>query len=313
VWACQAGKDVYLEKPVSHNVWEGRQIVHAAAKYDRIVQTGTQIRSSPSIQEALAWVNEGHIGEIQLARGLCYKPRESIGRVKGAQKIDPAVDYDLWCGPAPRKPLMRERLHYDWHWVFDTGNGDLGNQGIHQMDIARWALGVDFPESASGMGGKIFFDDDQQTPDTMNVTFQYGGKAMIWEMRIWNAYGMEEQDNGVAVYGTDASIQIGRWNRRWGYKLYDNEGKLVEHNDADDESDDHMRNFIECVRTRELPAADIATGHLSAIHCHLANIVSRTGRTLAFDQETETIVGDPHANLYVKRAYRTHWSTPKGA
>lgn len=132
-------------------------------------------------------------------------------------------------------------------------------------------------------------------------------------MRIWNAYGMEGQDNGVAVYGTDASIQIGRWNRRWGYKLYDNEGKLVEHNDADDESDDHMRNFIECVRTRELPAADIATGHLSAIHCHLANIVSRTGRTLAFDQETETIVGDPHANLYVKRAYRTHWSTPKGA
>ncbi|MXY71217.1 MAG: Gfo/Idh/MocA family oxidoreductase [Acidobacteriia bacterium] len=312
ILACDAGKDVYVEKPPSHNIREGRLMLDAARRNARIVQVGTQSRSRPSTRKGIEIAHSGALGDVLMAKAWNVQLRKNIGH-KPNSPVPKGVDYETWLGPAPWIPFNENRFHYNWHWHWHFGTGDAGNDGAHQLDIARWALGVDFPESASGMGGKIFFDDDQQTPDTMNVTFQYGGKAMIWEMRIWNAYGMEGQDNGVAVYGTDASIQIGRWNRRWGYKLYDNEGKLVEHSDADDESDDHMRNFIECVRTRELPAADIATGHLSAIHCHLANIVSRTGRTLAFDQETETIVGDPHANLYVKRAYRTHWSTPKGA
>jgi len=141
VWACQAGKDVYVEKPVSHNVWEGRQMVRAARKYNRIVQSGTQNRSDTAIIAAAKWVKEGHLGRVKFARGLCYKPRPNIGKVSGPQKIPAGIDYDLWCGPAPAGPLMREQLHYDWHWVWDTGNGDLGNQGIHQMDIARWFLG----------------------------------------------------------------------------------------------------------------------------------------------------------------------------
>lgn len=312
ILACDAGKDVYVEKPASHNIREGRLMVDAARRNSRIVQVGTQSRSRPSSLKAIEIAKSGAIGEVLMAKAWNVQLRDDIGH-KPNTPVPKGVDYDTWLGPAPWIPFNENRFHYKWHWHWHFGTGDAGNDGAHQIDIARWALGVDYPESASGMGGKVFFNDDQQTPDTMNVTFRYGRKALIWEMRIWNPYGMDGQENGVAVYGSDASIQVGRWDRRWGYKLFDNKGKLVEHNDADDESDDHMRNFVDCIRTRNLPNADISIGHLSAVHCHLANIVSRTGRTLAFDQETETIIDDPHASLYVKRTYRTHWSTPKGA
>lgn len=312
ILACDAGKDVYVEKPASHNIREGRLMIDAARRNGRIVQVGTQSRSRPSSRKAIEIARSGALGEILMAKAWNVQLRDDIGH-RPNTPVPKGVDYDTWLGPAPWIPFNENRFHYKWHWHWHFGTGDAGNDGAHQIDIARWAVGVDYPESASGMGGKVFFDDDQQTPDTMNVTFRYGRKAVIWEMRIWNPYGMDGQENGVAVYGTDASIQIGRWNRRWGYKLFDNRGDLVEHNDADDEADDHMRNFVDCIRTRELPNADISIGHISGLHCHLANIVARTGRTLAFDQETETIVGDDHANLYVGRTYRTHWSTPKGA
>ncbi len=312
ILACDAGKDVYVEKPASHNIREGRLMIDAARRNSRIVQVGTQSRSRPSSRKAIEIARSGDLGDILMAKAWNIQLRDNIGH-KPNTPVPPGVDYETWLGPAPWIPFNENRFHYKWHWHWHFGTGDAGNDGAHQIDIARWALGVDWPESASGMGGKIFFDDDQQTPDTMNVTFRYGRKALIWEMRIWTPYPMEGQDNGVAVYGTEGSVHIGRWDRRWGYKLYDNKGKLVEHNDANDESDHHMRNFLDCVRTRRLPEADISIGHISAIHCHLANIVARTGRTLAFDQGTETIVGDPHANLFVKRRYRTHWATPAGA
>ena len=312
ILACDAGKDVYVEKPASHNIREGRLMVDAARRNGRIVQVGTQSRSRPSSVKAIEIAQSGALGDVLMAKAWNVQLRDDIGH-KPNSPVPKGIDYDTWLGPAPWIPFNENRFHYKWHWHWHFGTGDAGNDGAHQIDIARWALGVDYPATASGMGGKVFFNDDQQTPDTMNVTFRYGRKALIWEMRIWNPYGMDGQENGVAIYGTEASIHIGRWDRRWGYKLFDNKGKLVEHNDADDESDDHMRNFVECIRTRNLPNGDISIGHLSAIHCHLANIVSRTGRTLAFDEETETIIGDPHANLYVKRTYRTHWSTPRGA
>ncbi|MCY3932320.1 MAG: Gfo/Idh/MocA family oxidoreductase [Acidobacteria bacterium] len=283
VWACQAGKDVYLEKPVSHNVWEGRQIVHAAAKYDRIVQTGTQIRSSPSIQDALAWVNEGHIGEIQLVRGLCYKPRQSIGRVEGAQKIDPAVDYDLWCGPAPRKPLMRERLHYDWHWVFDTGNGDLGNQGIHQMDIARWALGESaLPARTISVGGRFGYVDDGNTPNTQFVYHDYERAPLLFEVRglprdlkaqkeEWRRRGMDEYLGariGVIVHCEGGHLQIPSYTEA---TAFDGKGKKLEKWDG---GANHYANFVDAVRSRrsEDLTASIEDGHLSSALCHLGNI-----------------------------------------
>ncbi len=288
VWACQAGKDVYLEKPVSHNVWEGRQIVHAAAKYDRIVQTGTQIRSSPSIQDALAWVNEGHLGEIQLARGLCYKPRQSIGRVEGAQEVDPAVDYDLWCGPAPKKPLMRERLHYDWHWVFDTGNGDLGNQGIHQMDIARWALGESaLPPRTISVGGRFGYVDDGNTPNTQFVYHDYDRAPLLFEVRglprdaeaqagEWRK-GMDDYlgaSIGVIVHCEGGYLQIPSYTEA---TAYDAKGKKLESWKG---GGNHYANFVDAVHSRRGDdlTASIEDGHLSSALCHLGNVSYMRGQ-----------------------------------
>lgn len=312
ILACDAAKDVYVEKPASHNIREGRLMIDAARRNSRIVQVGTQARSQPSTRRAIEIVKSGDLGEVLAAKAWNVQMREDIGH-KQNSPVPEGVDYDSWLGPAPWIPFNENRFHYKWHWHWHFGTGDAGNDGVHQLDIARWALGIDYPQTASGMGGKLYFDDDQQTPDTMNVTLRSGNKALLWEMRIWNPYGMEDQANGVAVYGSDATIQIGRWHRRWGYKLYDPQGRLVGHNDTGDAPDDHMRNFVECVRSRQLPNADISIGHLSALYCHLANIVARTGHNLNFDQETEKLVDDPHANLYVKRTYRSHWSTPQGA
>src|SRR5688572_8609538 len=204
IWAVQAGKDVYLEKPVSHNVWEGRKIVEAARKYKKIVQTGTQSRSSQGIAECFAWLKEGNLGRMKLARGLCYKPRPSIGKVDGPQPYPAGVDYDLWYGPAPIRPLMRKRFHYDWHWVWDTGNGDLGNQGIHQMDIARWAIGENaLSPRVFSVGGRFGYVDDGQTPNTQIVWHDYP-TPLVFEVRgLPSAPGEKKMDS---IYGSSVGV-----------------------------------------------------------------------------------------------------------
>jgi predicted dehydrogenase len=189
IWACQAGKDVYVEKPCSHNLWEGSQLVRAAEKYQRIVQHGTQIRSAPAIQEAIKGLHEDAIGDVYLARGLCFKWRDTIGHAP-EEPVPAGVHYDLWTGPAPLKPFTRNRFHYNWHWIWDTGNGDLGNQGIHQVDVARWGLGLKFPNRISAVGGHFMFDDDQQTPNTLSCAFEFDlpdgkRKMMEFEVRHW--------------------------------------------------------------------------------------------------------------------------------
>jgi predicted dehydrogenase len=309
ILACEAGKDVYVEKPPSHNIREGRLIIDAARRTNRIVQVGTQSRSRPSTIRAIEYVKSGKIGKVLMAKAWNIQLRENIGHNEDSP-VPPGTDYETWLGPAPWIPFNVGRFHYKWHWHWHFGTGDAGNDGVHQLDIARWALGVGYPKSASGWARKVFFDDDQQTPDSMNITFDYGDKALIWEMRIWNPYGMDEIENGVGVYGADGMVHIGRYNRKWGFKVFDKSGKMVQHDDASD-PEPHQKNFLDSVRSRQLPNADIGIGHLSAIHCHLANIVARTGRNVKFDQETETVAGDAEANLYVKRAYRTHWGTPK--
>jgi predicted dehydrogenase len=311
ILACEAGKDVYVEKPVSHNLREGRLLLDAARKYKRVVQAGMQSRSRPSVIKAIEVVRSGRIGRPLMAKAWNIQRRKDIGK-HPVSAPPPGVDYDTWVGPAEMVPYKENRFHYSWHWDWNFGTGDMGNDGAHQIDIGRWALGTVAPVRVSGMGKKYYFDDDQQTPDTMNVTFDYGDKALIWEMRIWTPYTMEGIDNGAAVYGTDAVMHIGDWNRKWGYRIFDQKDKLVE-DVQDSEPDGHFRNFIDCVISRAKPNCDIEEGHLSTVHCHLGNICARTGRNLAYDGRTETIPGDPEAQALTKRKYRQHWGTPKGA
>ncbi|MDX2180941.1 MAG: Gfo/Idh/MocA family oxidoreductase [Bryobacteraceae bacterium] len=311
ILAVDAGKDVYVEKPASHNIREGRLMIDAARRNGKLMQVGTQSRSRESTVRAIELIKSGKIGRVLMAKAWNIQLRDDIGH-KEDGPVPPGVDYETWLGPAPWIPFNENRFHYKWHWHWHFGTGDAGNDGAHQIDIARWALGESYPVRVSGSGRKVFFKDDQQTPDTMLANFDYeSGKSLIWEQRIWNPYGMSDIENGVGVYGTEGMVHIGQYNRRWGYRVFDRDGKMIQHDDAGDSDAVHQRNFAECIRSRKLPPADIMEGHLSAIHCHLANIVARTGRNVAFDQETESIPGDAVANAHVKRVYRTHWGTPK--
>jgi predicted dehydrogenase len=308
ILACAAGKDVYVEKPVSHNLREGRLMVEAARKYNRVVQAGMQSRSRPNTIKGIEVAHSSQLGRVLMAKAWNAQLRDDIGKKTNAA-VPPGVNYDTWVGPAEMVPFNENRFHYKWHWNWNFGTGDMGNDGAHQVDIARW---VDLPRRASGSGAKYFFTDDQETPDTMNLSFDFDGKGLLWEMRIWHDYGLEGIDNGVGVYGTEGFMHIGRWNRGWGYRVFDKAGKLVTEV-QDDEPDYHMKNFIDCVMSRKRPTCDIEIGHLSSAICHLGNIVHRTGRNVAFNPVNESIAGDPEAAAMLKRKYRNHWGAPKGA
>ena len=297
IWAVQAGKDVYVEKPVSHEVWEGRQLVKAARKYNRIVQTGTQCRSSQGIAEAIDWMREGHLGKILRSRGLCYKRRPSIGKVAGPQPIPPGVDYDLWCGPAPKAPLMRARLHYDWHWVWPTGNGDLGNQGIHQMDLARWILGEkELSPRVWSVGGRLGYVDDGTTPNTLIVFHDYKAAPLIFEVRglpsVVDSKQMDRYhgaDVGVVTDLEGGSMVIPSYSLA---RFYDKEGKEVKTFKG---SESHFANFISAVRSRRSSdlKADILEGHLSSALCHTGNISYRLGTQQSPEQIREAVKATP--------------------
>ena len=305
ILACDAGKDVYVEKPASHNLREGRLMVEAVRRNRRVVQLGTQARSRPSTREGIEYIRAGRIGRVLMAKAWDVQRRDDIGHKPDAPP-PPGVDYETWTGPAPFLPFNPNRFHYQWHWNWNYGTGDMGNDGVHQIDIARWALGVDAPGRVTGVGHKLFFNDDQQTPDTMNITFEYpGGKILAFEMRIWSPYGMDGTENGVAVYGSEGMVQFSG-----GYEAFDAHGKPVAARRYT--RDEHARNFIDCVRSRRPPNATIEIGHISSLHAHLGNIVARTGRTVRFDPQTETIPENPEANALLRRTYRDHWSVPKG-
>jgi len=289
IWACQAGKDVYLEKPVSHNVWEGGQIVKAARKYRRVVLTGTQCRSSEGIAEAIEWIRAGNLGPIELARGLCYKPRQSIGKVDGPQEVPASVDYDLWTGPAPMRPLRRRSLHYDWHWVFDTGNGDVGNQGIHQMDIARWALGEkDLAPRVMSIGGRFGYDDDGDTPNTQIVLCDYEKAPLFFEVRglprdraaqeaSWNGNGMDRfrgASIGVVVQCRGGHLLVPNYDSA---VAFDEHGREVARWQG---ASYHFAHFVDLVRSRRVEdsRADIREGHVSSALCHMGNVSHLLGR-----------------------------------
>ena len=306
VWACQAGKDVYVEKPVSHNVWEGRQMVLAARKYDRIVQVGTQRRSSPHWADAHEVVQSGRLGKVNLVRAWVIQKRVNIGKAGGEQPIPPGVDYNLWLGPAPEKPLTRKNLHYDWHWFWDYGGGELANNGIHMLDIARRGIGVDYPLTVTSGGGKFYFDDDQETPDTQVVTFEYPNVSLVWEHRTWSSFGFEGRGSGVAYYGDQGTLVVD--DKGWQVTV---DGKVTESGPKSEMEMAHLRNFIDAVRERRRPNADIEIGHISTSLCHLGNISQRLGRKLAWDAAAEKFPHDNEANKMLTRAYRKPFTVPE--
>jgi predicted dehydrogenase len=298
IWALQNRKDVYVEKPVSHNVSEGRRIVETARKHNRICQTGTQSRSSKGMREAMAFLHAGKIGKIKLARGLCYKPRGSIGKVDGPQAIPNTVNYDLWCGPAPLAPLMRKRLHYDWHWVWDTGNGDLGNQGIHEMDKARWGLGKnELAKSVVSVGGRFGYVDDGQTANTQICVFDYGDCELIFEVRGLLTKDLLGAKIGNIWYGTDGYMVCGNYV---GAAAYTPKGEIIQKFSG---GDDHFGNFIKAVRSRKVEDlnADILEGHLSSALCHLGNISYRLGDEQPFGQQPKAFAKDKDAGESFER------------
>lgn len=303
IWAMQAGKDVYVEKPVSHNVLEGRRIVETARKYKRICQTGTQSRSQRALKEAMAYIHGGKIGKVTLSRGLCYKTRNTIGKVDAPTPVPAGVDYDLWLGPAPQKPVMRQRFHYDWHWQWDYGNGDLGNQGIHQMDIARWALNKnELPKSVMGLGGRFGYVDDGETPNTELVFMDYGDSQLIFEVRGLKTEPLKGAGVGNIVYGTEGYVVLtGNYSK---VVAFDNDGnKTMEFNGGGD----HYGNFLSAMRSRKQTDlnADIEEGHLSSAMCHLGNISYKLGSPHSFSAKTNAF-GDNKEAMETYMRFEEH-------
>lgn len=317
ILACAAGKHVYVEKPCSHNVREGRLMLEAARKHNRVVQVGTQSRSTPHIQQAVQRLREGAIGEVLVAKAWNSQLRGNIGHRQPS--APPAqLDYDLWVGPAPMRPYQSNLLPGIWRFWHDFGAGDIGNDGVHDIDIARWGLGVDaHPSTVAALGSKFFFDDDQQFADTMYCVFEYPGngqlgqkRQLIYEQRDWSPYVQEGYENGNAFYGTKGMLILGKGS---GYHLYAARNKLVEKVDGTFSLPAHHQNFLDCIRSGKRPNADIAEGHLSATLAHLGNIACRVSRTLNFDPSTERITNDTEADALLKRAYRPgHWAVPAG-
>ena len=296
IWACQAGLDVFVEKPVSHSMLEGVMMVEAARKHNRIVQTGTQSRSSHAIRDAIAWMQGGTIGRTHVARGFCYKPRRSIGKVDGPQTVPPHIDYDRWTGPAPLVPLARKELHYDWHWDTATGNGDLGNQGVHQMDMCRWALGADtMPSRVVSFGGRFGYDDDGNTPNTQVLWAEYPTGPICFEVRGLPRDSASQDDQWPASMDDYKGVRIGCVIECEGgalhipnyhsAKAFDRSGVEIKSWEG---ASSHAANFIDAVRSRKTSdlTADIIEGHRSAAPCHLGMMWHQLGSPIEFSSLT---------------------------
>jgi predicted dehydrogenase len=341
IWACQAGKHVYVEKPASHNIWEGRKMIEAATKYDVFVQVGLNNRSSQNVREAIKLLHDGGIGEVYMARGLCYKFRDSYGMAKDSEP--PAgFHYDRWLGPAPWRPYNMKRSHYCWHWYWDTGNGDTGNTGPHQLDIARWGFNKnEHPLTVFSAGGiyglrkddstpenrtpgKLAYGDvetygkdktTQETPNTQTSTFIYSdGKIIEFETRgrFTNQEGSKGQEVGNLFYGSDGYLEIfgDKWNA---FRNRENIPFASSPEYTDDQTGKHFANFLEALRAgkKELMHCDIIEGHYSSALPLLANISYRVGRQLRFRGENEKFANDPEADLLLTREYRYPYIIPE--
>jgi predicted dehydrogenase len=323
IWACQAGKDVYVEKPGSHNIYEGRKMVEAAQKYDRIVQHGVQLRSSPAINEAIDLIRNGYIGNVYMARGLVFRWRGDIGD-KGFSAVPDGLDYDLWTGPAPKRPFTRNLVHYNWHWHWDYGNGDVGNQGIHETDLCMWGLDVGLPTKITSMGGKFLWDDCKEVPEVLTSVYHYPEEKKIiqFEVRPWCTNTEDGATVGNIFYGDKGILVVEGYSK---YKTYLGRDRTPGKSGDDGQmeasgmdrgsggTDGHFQNFIEAVRSHDASKLNgpIETGHLSSGLAHLGNIAYRTGKVLTFNPEAEKFVNDPEADKMLTRNYRAGFEVPE--
>jgi predicted dehydrogenase len=306
IWACQAGKDAYVEKPLSYNIWEGRKLVEAARKYNRIVQAGTQRRSDEGIMAIDEYLQKGNLGKIRYVHGICYRERESIGKVDGPQPIPPNVDYDLWCGPAAKGPLMRKNLHYDWHWVWPTGNGEIGNNGIHSLDVCRWLLHQkQIAPRVISLGGRFGYKDDGETPNTQIAILDYKPAPILYEVRgLYRRAGEKILDNakgirfGEIIYCEGGSVA--------GDFAYDREGKKIRQFGRDEGANHHL-NFIAALRSRNRRDlhADVEECHLSTALCHMANISFRLGKEAGRAEIAKSLASMPAA-VEVFESFQEH-------
>ena len=322
IWACQAGKDVYVEKPGSHNIFEGRKMVEAAQKYDRIVQHGVQLRSSPAINEAIGLLRDGYIGNVYMARGLVFRWRGDIGD-KGFSSVPNGLDYDLWTGPAPKRPFTKNLVHYNWHWHWDYGNGDVGNQGIHETDLCMWGLDVGLPTKITSMGGKFLWDDCKEVPEVLTSVYNYPeeGKIIQFEVRPWCTNTEEGATVGNIFYGDKGILVVDGYSK---YKTYLGQDRTPGQSGDDGAmeasgmdrgaggTDGHFKNFIDAVRKHDTSIlnAPIETGHLSSGLAHLGNIAYRMEKVLTFNPQAEKFVNDPEADKMLTRNYRKGFEVP---
>ena len=313
IMAHDAGKHVYVEAPCSHGIREGRLTIDAARRANKVCQVDTQSRSSEHAIAAMNLLRDGAIGDILSVRVWNSQLRRDIGRRQPTQPPD-TIDYDLWVGPAPMVPHQANRLHDDWRWWHAFGTGDMGNDGVHDLDIARWGLGVDtHPSTIVALGGKYHFDDDQEFPDTQTVVFEWpevGGKKkqLVYEQRLWSPYKIEGHENGVAFHGTRGMLVFGK---EAGWTLFGERNREIRRMAGRPNLLAHHRDFFACVRNARRPSADIEINHLSTTLCHLGNIATRVRRVLHFDPTTEEIQNDKQAGPMIRREYRAgHWAVP---
>jgi len=321
ILACEAGKHVYVEKPMSHNFRESQLLVAAVRRAKVVFQHGTQARSSPVVAKAIELLRTGVIGDVLVAKVWNIQRRVNIGREQPSEP-PPGVDYDLWVGPAEFVPFQKNRFHYHWHWWYNFGTGDIGNDGVHELDYGRWGLGVKgLPDHVVAQGGKYFFDDDQEFPDTVTCAFEWSGdgkvgskRQLILEMRIWSTNLPFGEENGVEFYGTQGRMVLAKDRKLEIYGQHDRLRDDVKLDELPKMAPSHQADFLEAIRTGRKPTADVIEAHHSVALVHLANIAVRVGRALKVDPQREAILDDEEATRLLRRKYREggHWAIPRG-
>ncbi|MCC6153579.1 MAG: Gfo/Idh/MocA family oxidoreductase, partial [Candidatus Hydrogenedentes bacterium] len=298
--ALKAGKHVYVEKPCCHNMKEGVLLAAAQKKTGLCVQHGTQFRSTQAAREGIQLLRDGVIGTVRMAKAINHQFRAPIGR-KPDSEPPAGLNYDMWLGPAPVRPFSENRFKYNWHWHWDYGTGDIGNDGVHQIDVARWGLGVGLPKAVTASGGQLFYDDDHETPDTQVVTYEYDNCYLLFEMRLWTDYLLEGHDNGVVYYGDKGTLEIGRNGTT--VKLIDKEPQKIE---GGPDLGANIRNFLDCVKATAPSKlnAPISEGVLSSQLALLGNVATRVGRKLHLDIDKVECINDDEANKLFTREYR---------